>query len=699
MATITANVGAAGNWTVGGTWIGGVAPTAADDAVIPLATTSITIDAGALCRSADFNTFTGTLTMGATGTLTIGDGTAGASNIALRIPSGATFAPNATAVFTFVSTSATLQTIAISNTYSMCAMTFNSTSNGNYALTVGINNVNGLLTLTKGTLHMDGTTDNSGLIHSLNALSSTNSNVRALLLGNSTMNITGGQSWDITISTNMTLTKGGSTIQSSSSTVTVQTGGLAYNNIVFTGSGTITVAGAGCSFNNLTRTGTASLTGVLNLPSSITITGNFTITGDSSINRVLVQTSSIGVTTTVTNTGATQIWSNADFRDVSLTTIYDASAISGGSGDCGGNSNITFTTATPKFAVAAGNWSSTSTWSLSNGGSSGAAIPLPQDSVTINGNSGVGTITQDMLRTGKNVDLTGYTGTIAISVVMSTYGSWTQSSSLTSSGAGTINFEGRGSHTVTSNGKTFGQRLIFSSFGGTYTLNDAINSINSAFTITNGTFISNGFSITCLIFTASGGSLRTVNITNSLLTCSSNGSNPFDNTTVTNLTWIATGSTILMSDNVSSKNFIGGGITYGNLVITGGGAGTQTILGANTFKSLRVVGGVKSIILPGSTTTTFTGESGLGNGTNLITFTASAGSATVAQNGGIVNWDYVNLTNIPASGTAAFYAGPLTHSTDGGGNTNWIFTNAPGGGGGASNAGALSTLPIAYAFI
>ena len=47
----------------------------------------------------------------------------------------------------------------------------------------------------------------------------------------------------------------------------------------------------------------------------------------------------------------------------------------------------------------------------------------------------------------------------------------------------------------------------------------------------------------------------------------------------------------------------------------------------------------------------------------------------MSKAGGILSWDYVNLTNIPASGTSKFYAG--VNSTDGGGNTNWIFTNPP----------------------
>src|SRR5258708_340736 len=126
MGTIVAASGVAGNWSVGSTWVGGVAPTAADDAQITSATTSITIDATAVCRSADFSGFTGTLTQGATGVLTIGDGTAGLSNIALKMPSGFTYAPNSSSTITFISTSATQQTISVDSGYSLGNITVNS---------------------------------------------------------------------------------------------------------------------------------------------------------------------------------------------------------------------------------------------------------------------------------------------------------------------------------------------------------------------------------------------------------------------------------------------------------------------------------------------------------------------------------------------------------------------------------------------
>ena len=147
------------------------------------------------------------------------------------------------------------------------------------------------------------------------------------------------------------------------------------------------------------------------------------------------------------------------------------------------------------------------------------------------------------------------------------------------------------------------------------------------------------------------------------------------------LSLTSTGSTIFLSSaSASSKTFAGAGLVYNDLKIAGGGAGAIIITGANTFNRIYTDGlGTKSITLPGSTTTTIVSGLGLANGTNIITFTASAGSATVSKSGGgTVGWDYVSLTNIPAVQTSTWYAG--THSTDGLGNTNWIFTDPPSSG-------------------
>jgi len=416
-----------------------------------------------------------------------------------------------------------------------------------------------------------------------------------------------------------------------------------------------------CTFTIASSVGTTDLNGK-------------TVSGESSVNRLLVRSGTLGTSGTITINGGT--FANADFRDIALSASTDLSAITGLSGDAGGNTNITFTTAaTQTYTGGTGSWSDVTKWT--------SRVPLPQDNVLMSGVTG-GTITADMPRLGKSIDWTGASGspTYSQSVATTVYGSITAISSMTGTFGGSgITFEGRGAFTLTSAGRTF-TAITVSMVGGSLSLQDAATTASgNSFTLNNGTLTSNGFSISSGSgFSGTGTATRALDISNSTVSLSASSGTPWSFATVTGLTFTSTGSTILISDTgASTKTFNGGGLTYNNLSISGGGAGAVIITGANTFNSIRITGGTKSITLPGSTNTTILSGAGLGNSTNLITFTSSAGSATVRKTSGILGWNYVSLTNIPSTGGAVFYAG--ANSTDGGGNTGWIFGNAPSTGG------------------
>ncbi len=93
---------------------------------------------------------------------------------------------------------------------------------------------------------------------------------------------------------------------------------------------------------------------------------------------------------------------------------WNLSAITGNSGDCGGNSNITFTTPVTTDWQSGATWS-TATWS--------SRVPLPQDTATFT-TAGVATITQDMPRIG-SVDFSTTSGnkTWTTSTAASVFGS------------------------------------------------------------------------------------------------------------------------------------------------------------------------------------------------------------------------------------------------------------------------------------
>ncbi len=112
MATITAAAGG-GNWATGGTWTGGVAPTAADDVVLDATSGNVTIAAAAAARSLTCTGYTGTLTHNAAVTLSLGDATAAAGNAALVLAAGMTYTLGnvSTSAISLISTSTTQQTV------------------------------------------------------------------------------------------------------------------------------------------------------------------------------------------------------------------------------------------------------------------------------------------------------------------------------------------------------------------------------------------------------------------------------------------------------------------------------------------------------------------------------------------------------------------------------------------------------------
>jgi hypothetical protein len=128
-----------------------------------------------------------------------------------------------------------------------------------------------------------------------------------------------------------------------------------------------------------------------------------------------------------------------------------------------------------------------------------------------------------------------------------------------------------------------------------------------------------------------------------------------------------------------------GANTYNNIQIVPG-SGVLTFTGAFTFANMTMASaGTKTVKFTKTITYTMTGTDFLntaGTSTSLVTIDTDdgAGTWTLNKTSGTVNSDYLSLTRSVASGGASFYAGPTSHSTDGGSNTGWVFTAAPGGG-------------------
>jgi len=616
-ATIVAATGAAGNWTAGSAWVGGVAPTAADDAQITATTTSITIDNGAVAKSVDFTGFTGTATHNANATIIVSG--------SITLAAGMTYTHSATSILAMNGTG---------------TLTTNGITVGQFQINIG----------------------------------------GAMTLGN---NVTANGS-AITKSASGTFTANGKTVE-------------------LTGVGSVTLAGSGWSFYNLTRTGNAALTDSLLLAANITVTNTFTLTGNSALNRLFTASNTLGTTRTITNSGATMTWSNVDFQDITLGTAYDASAISGGSGNCGGNTNITFTTATNPWYFKATtnngtannyNWSENDNWyTATNGGGSqmgATVVPLAQDNFVFDSSSipsASNIVKANMARLGSDITFNGVTNTPTFNIpsITTMFGSLDLTGT-TMTGTSIFRFEGRVGENLTTGGVTITAAMQNRMFGSTLTLQDAFTS-STSFTNFTGTFTTGGYSVTITSYTNSSVS-STLTPSSSTITLTGNGSVwSFANGTLT-----ANTSTIKFTDTTANAvNFISGGKATYNIVWFARGAsiGNNTTAGSPTLVQLKDTGtAAHNLMFQNGQTVTLTDPTtpfvATGSSGNVITINTTTGTATHAltiSGGAIVSCDWLNIQHSVASPANTWYAGANSTNnqsvaTAGSG---WIFTAPPSG--------------------
>ena len=232
--------------------------------------------------------------------------------------------------------------------------------------------------------------------------------------------------------------------------------------------------------------------------------------------------------------------------------------------------------------------------------------------------------------------------------------------------------------------------LDASSGGGTVTVNHATLSVTS---ITMGAFTGtldfsvNNNNVTLGTFSGAGTGVRTLNLGDGTWTITSPGS-MWNNSTVTNLTFDANSSTILISNTSSgnARTFFGGGLTYNILSIAASGAGANlsavNITGANTFAQLQIAGN-NCVTFAGGVTNTissaFTLVGSVGNPITLASGTVG-NTATVSIASGAATIAHGFIRDLTFAGGATFSA---TNSYDLGHNTGITITPPAVGGGGS----------------
>jgi hypothetical protein len=491
-------------------------------------------------------------------------------------------------------------------------------------------------------------------------------NSRTISLGSSTVTVTGNSALDFGSTGNvraaLLFNAETSQINFPGNTVTFNGNNQTFYNVSFTSTsiGTITFNGTN-TFNNLTVAGLAS-SGVstISLASADqTINGTLTLSaGTNATMRTFVRSNTIGTTRTLT-CAAVDTLTDIDFRDI---TIAGAAAPVSGTrlGDCKGNTGITFAAGTDKYwnLAGGGNWSATG-WATSSGGAvSNDNFPLAQDTcifeagspnsgvtVTINAGYNIGTV--DMSSRTAN------TMTLACSQSPSIYGNWTNGTGVTFSGTGTLTFAGRGSHTITSAGRTFTQAFTIDTPGGSVTLQDALEtnrSVLAALTVNSGTFNANNYNVTLSNggVSSSNANTRTIAVGSGTWTLVRTGT-VWSTSNANNLT--VTGTGIISLTSASAKVFGGGSFDYSGITVNQGGAGQLTIAGNNTFANISSTATGATTLNFGANTQRVANFTATGTAGNVLTIqgTSATSPCTLIHTGaGDISLDYLNLIGVRA---------------------------------------------------
>lgn len=654
--TASWNGTAASKWALTSGGSGGqVEPTSIDNVFFDANSGVVTVTAITTiitCRNIDFTGFTGTFTGSATGS----------------IYGSWTFGAGMTQSYT--------GTLTFRSTYPGRTITCNGKT---FASGITFDGIGGAWTLQDSLTNSSNISLNNGFLNtnnqsvSITSFSSNNSGIRTLILGTSTITCSSG--WTATTS-GLNLSVASSTINVSG-TVAFNSKSATYGTVNFTGGvsnfGPSLINGdadGAITFGTLSRT--TNTYSVLQISVNIIVTSSLTFAGGNANTQRLGILNTLGTSTPVTITCNGSIaLSNTDF--LGITGTGSATWTGTSLGDCGGNSNITTTSPVTRFAVCAAgsNDFMADIWSTSSGGATGQTRPLPQDTVTIDGNS-FGAISET-LTIGSyrlpTLDFTNatHTPTLSFNGAITTYffGDLKFIAGMVVSGTSGTTFQKQsGTQTLTSGTQTNTSNIAIKTLGTFVLGDDMIDTGTIGMAYTSGTFNDNNHNVTSTTFVSSSTLVRAWNKGNGTYTITGTG-NAWSITGTTNLTFTDAGTIKFTNNSSTGKNFIGGSLTYNNVWNATAGTGILTFIGSNTFKDLKSDAS-RSIKFTGGTTTTISTMT-LGI---TCTIASTVGTYNIVSNSG---------TPIASTGTVisncAFSGATwtVTAGTDGGGNSGITF--------------------------
>lgn len=320
--------------------------------------------------------------------------------------------------------------------------------------------------------------------------------------------------------------------------------------------------------------------------------------------------------------------------------------------------------------------SSTTVWSASSGGASGASVPTAADNVIFD-SATTYTVTLTGALTCLSFTVSAGTVTFTSTGTPTVSGSMSLSSGTVWNATGTITFNSTAAgNTITTNNTTLAASVTLNGAGGSWQLigNLSLTSTRTLI-LTAGTIDANNNNVSAGGFSSTGSLTRTLSMGSGTWTLASSTTTTWNIPgSATNITVNAGTSTISMT-GATAKSFLGSSKTYYRL--NQGGAGALTISGANTFADITSSAAPSTILFPAGSTTTVYGFSVSGTAGNLVTLnsTTPGTRATLSYAAGTINRDYLNIKDISATGGALWYAG--ANSVDSGNNLGWVFTAAP----------------------
>ena len=511
-----------------------------------------------------------------------------------------------------------------------------------------------------------------------------------LKMGSGTWTLSGtGTVWDINSSTPPTLYAGTSNIVLSDTSVSdkiFNSSDSYYNKITIAG-------GAGTGNVYIQNTNSFGFVAIGELAStrtsafSLVFTQNkYTYIGKWSV------TGSLGKVVSVISSGASQTYveiygpavTGVDY--LSLTNIYflDSSGeffAGANSTNGGGNFGPVFFTAAPAprtlyWVGGTGNWSSTTKWSTSSGGASGAAIPTSLDSVVFNSASNATAYTATIdagivqarcasfTMSGPAAGNVNFTGATALSI----NGNFSLSATgITRNYSGFMYLVGNSSYTFTTNGISLAANIYIRGMASTWTLGSALTVGSSSVNFTYGSFDTSvsGYAINAYSLTLDNlSSNSTVSLQSSTVTLTSSTPIDFLINATSNIApnFVFNCGTSQINCSATAIN-IYGKQTFYNVAFTSNSNGGGGIYGNNVFNNLSITGralsGLNEISFDGNITINGSLTLSAGSGANSRAFIKSSAigtTRTFAVASFTAGASDIDFRDIAVTGTAA----PLT---------------------------------------